>query len=68
MILTKYKQYFDFFGDAINIPAIVIISVGGTIFVIGFFGCCGAYKENHCMMYTVSHVMNYIIIQLINKK
>jgi CD63 antigen len=54
MLLTKYKQYFDFFGGTVNIPAIVVISVGGIIFVIGFFGCCGAYKENHCMMSTVS--------------
>jgi hypothetical protein len=28
--------------------------VGIIVFVVAFFGCCGAVKENHCMIMTVS--------------
>ncbi|MCJ8741426.1 hypothetical protein PDJAM_G00070610 [Pangasius djambal] len=33
----------------------VIIVVGVLIFFIAFFGCCGAWKENYCMVTTVCH-------------
>lgn len=33
---------------------IVLIIVGIIVFVVAFFGCCGAVKENHCMIVTVS--------------
>lgn len=32
---------------------IVILAVGVIIFFISFFGCCGAWKENYCMVTTV---------------
>ncbi|KAG8452433.1 hypothetical protein GDO86_004291 [Hymenochirus boettgeri] len=31
---------------------IVIIAVGVVIFLISFLGCCGALKENYCMVTT----------------
>jgi CD63 antigen len=33
---------------------VLLIVVGVTVFVVAFFGCCGAVKENHCMIMTVS--------------
>lgn len=40
-----------------DVPAsgvpIVIIAVGVVIFFVAFFGCCGAWKENYCMITTV---------------
>lgn len=35
--------------SASGVP-IVIIGVGVVIFFIAFFGCCGAWKENYCMI------------------
>ena len=32
----------------------ILIAVGVLVFIVGFFGCCGALKENHCMVVTVS--------------
>jgi CD63 antigen len=33
---------------------VLLVVVGITVFVVAFFGCCGAVKENHCMIMTVS--------------
>nr|AAV91352.1 hypothetical protein 1 [Lonomia obliqua] len=33
---------------------IVLIIVGVIVFIVAFFGCCGAVKENHCMIVTFS--------------
>lgn len=32
----------------------IIIAVGAALFIIGFIGCCGAVKENRCLLGTVS--------------
>jgi len=32
----------------------MLIAVGTIITVIAFFGCCGAWKENKCMLGIVS--------------
>ena len=31
-------------------------------FVVAFFGCCGAIKENKCMMYTYGFLLFVILI------
>lgn len=35
---------------------VVIIAVGAFLFLVAFVGCCGACKENYCLMITVSRV------------
>ena len=57
------SQFFDWFDDigledSLSDPLIVaavycMISVGALLFVVGFFGCCGACKESKCMLTTV---------------
>ena len=54
VVQSELSTYFDFFGGSVSAAAILLIVVGVVIFVIGFFGCCGAYKENYCMTMTVS--------------
>ena len=51
---VKMDEYYDFFGKDYLGPGILIIVVGVLIFLIAFFGCCGAYKENYCLTMTVS--------------
>ncbi|XP_053311582.1 CD63 antigen [Spea bombifrons] len=41
---------------------IVIIAVGVIIFLISFFGCCGAAKENYCMVTTFAVLMVLIFL------
>lgn len=38
---------------------VILIIVGLIVFVVAFFGCCGAVKENHCMIITVSWMLNF---------
>ncbi|XP_053704983.1 CD63 antigen [Synchiropus splendidus] len=41
---------------------IVVIIVGVVIFFIAFFGCCGAWKENYCMVTTFAILVSLIIL------
>ncbi|XP_063737646.1 LOW QUALITY PROTEIN: CD63 antigen [Eleginops maclovinus] len=47
--------------SASAVPIVVII-VGVIIFFIAFFGCCGAWKENHCMVTTFAILVFMIIV------
>ena len=40
--------------------------LGAIIFVISFFGCCGASKESKCMMYTYGFFLFLILIAQVN--
>ncbi|XP_071388405.1 CD63 antigen-like [Centroberyx affinis] len=48
-------------ASASSVP-LVIIGVGVVIFFIAFFGCCGAWKENYCMITTFSILLSLVII------
>jgi CD63 antigen len=62
LVQTKFNAYFDFFGGQFSAAAILLIVVGAVIFIIGFFGCCGAYKENYCMVMTFAILLGLIFI------
>ena len=42
--------------------SVFIIIVGVIVFVIGFLGCCGAIKENYCMVTTFAILLGIIFI------
>jgi len=58
----------NFFMDKVNnevnfsAPPIILIVVGSIIFVIAFFGCCGAIRESHCMIVTFAVFLLVILI------
>jgi len=62
IVQTKFSTYFDFFGGSFSAAAILLIIVGAVIFVIGFFGCCGAYKENYCMVMTFAVLLGVVFV------
>ncbi|XP_050436074.1 CD63 antigen-like [Adelges cooleyi] len=37
-------------GDSAGLVALALIIIGSAVFVISFFGCCGAIRESHCMV------------------
>jgi CD63 antigen len=44
------------------VPSKLFIVVGVVVFIIAFLGCCGAVRENHCMMMTYSVLIALILI------
>jgi CD63 antigen len=62
LVQTMFRDYFVFFGGQFNAAAILLIIVGVIVFFIGFFGCCGAYKENHCMLMTFTVLLGIVFI------
>merc|ERR1712223_2316077 len=39
--------------------------IGAVMFIVSFFGCCGAYKENKCMIFTHATFMTLITVVLV---
>lgn len=44
--------------------AACVIALGALVFVIAFFGCCGAMYESICLMNLVSFIRELILYQL----
>lgn len=40
----------------VSYAAVVFIVIGAVAFVVGFFGCCGAFKEQPSCLFTVSYL------------
>lgn len=43
-------------------PSILFIVLGSIVFVIAFFGCCGAIRESYCMTTTYGFFLMVLII------
>jgi CD63 antigen len=56
------KEYISFLGSSYLNTPIILIVVGAVIFIIAFLGCCGAIKENKCMLYTYSTLLVLILL------
>lgn len=41
---------------------IFLIIVGGVAFIVSFFGCCGAIKENRCLLITFAVLLVVILL------
>ncbi|XP_025602937.2 tetraspanin-12 [Athalia rosae] len=62
VILGVYHDYEHFLDNKFfSVPAL-LIAVGTIIFFIAFFGCCGAVRENYCMIVTFSTLMVLVFI------
>ncbi|XP_053598931.1 CD63 antigen isoform X2 [Microplitis demolitor] len=48
--------------ENVMFPVIAIIIIGSVIFVIAFFGCCGAIRESHCMTVTFAVLLLTILV------
>ncbi|KAI4504558.1 hypothetical protein M0802_000108 [Mischocyttarus mexicanus] len=49
----NFNNYKDAMKENISFPSVTFIVIGSVIFVIAFFGCCGAIRESHCMTITL---------------
>jgi len=57
------EKYFAFIKVSdFSTPPNLLIGVGILIFIIAFLGCCGAIKENHCMIMSYSVLVGFILV------
>lgn len=61
--LIDSSPYVDLSDERLytSLPVLLII-VGIIVFVVAFFGCFGAVKENHCMVVTFSVFLLFIFV------
>lgn len=64
-VQIKLTDYYDFFGNDYTGPGILLICVGAFIFIIAFFGCMGALKENYCLTMTFAVLLAVVFILMI---
>uniref|UniRef100_A0A0V0JA15 Tetraspanin n=1 Tax=Schistocephalus solidus TaxID=70667 RepID=A0A0V0JA15_SCHSO len=66
-IITGFGIYFvveaekDLNGQAVGVPAFVL-TLGLLVFLLGFLGCCGAWKENVCLLRTFGAIIIILLI------
>lgn len=57
-----FHDYSEFLtGDFFSVPKF-LIAIGVIIFIIAIFGCCGAIRENYCMILTFAILMVLVFI------
>ncbi|XP_059141094.1 CD63 antigen-like [Physella acuta] len=61
-VKIKLTEYYEFFGSNYMGPGILLIIVGVIIFLLAFFGCCGAIKENYCLTMTFAVSLGIIFV------
>lgn len=64
-VQIKLTDYYDFFGNEYTGPGILLICVGALIFIIAFFGCMGALKENYCLTMSFAILLAIVFILMI---
>lgn len=63
IIKIKYDDYMNLTSKNVGSVSILLIAVGGIIFVISFFGCCGAVKKNTTML-TIFIILLFLVLIL----
>ena len=54
VIRAKYGDFVEISSSSLTTGPVFLIIIGVIVAIVGFLGCCGAYKENYCMVTTVS--------------
>lgn len=63
VIQTVYKEYLDFLqGEQFFDAPLILIAVGCVIFIVAFFGCCGAIRESYKMTLCFAFLLAVIFI------
>jgi len=62
VIKIQNWKYLNVLGDSFLAASILLIAAGCLIAVLGFFGCCGAVRENYCMTMTFGILLGVMFI------
>lgn len=61
-VQTAYNGYSHILDKGFYAVPSLLIAIGAIIFIIAFFGCYGAMKENYCMILTFSILLILVFI------
>jgi len=50
------------YGRLITEAAYILIAAGGFIFLLAFFGCCGAWKKNKCLLMVYAVIIGILML------
>nr|QXL43071.1 CD63 antigen [Nephotettix cincticeps] len=62
IVRSENLEYDDVLEEDYITAPNVLIFLGCFVFLVSFFGCCGAIRESHCMIFTFSVFMSAICI------
>ncbi|KAK7085985.1 Tetraspanin-9 [Halocaridina rubra] len=62
IVISKDNTYGTLLSQGVFSLPIIILIAGLVILIIGFLGCCGALKENSCMLQTYAVIMLLLLI------
>ncbi|XP_031627242.1 CD63 antigen-like [Contarinia nasturtii] len=62
VIFSAFNHYENFLGEDLWSAPVILMIIGGIVFIIAFLGCCGAIKESSCMVLTFSLLLIVIIL------
>jgi len=61
VIRAKLVNYHDFIEYDLSSYPYILIGVGCVVFFIAYLGCCGAIKENSCMLFLYALILIIIV-------
>ncbi|XP_073230460.1 CD151 antigen-like [Porites lutea] len=62
VIKAKYGDFVEITTSSLTTGPVFLIIIGVIVAIVGFLGCCGAYKENYCMVTTFAILLVIIFI------
>ena len=62
LVNDDFSRFEDFDPDLYRAAAVLFIVAGATIFLLSFLGCCGAVRENKCMLLTYATIVFVLFI------
>lgn len=60
--MVQKEDFTHFLNSKYVTAPIILIVVGCIIFILAFLGCCGAVRENHCMVMTFGILLFLIFV------
>lgn len=61
-VKAKYGDFIQISSSSLTTGPVFLIIIGVIVAIVGFLGCCGAYKENYCMVTTFAVLLAIIFI------
>ncbi|XP_022791548.1 tetraspanin-7-like [Stylophora pistillata] len=59
---VQFSDYMKLSSHDYSTACYVLIGAGALVIIIGFLGCCGAYREQVCMLKTFAVILGFLFL------